>query len=332
MAYTEVGAVNLALIRIGVATITALSDDTPQAIAANAVNEYIRKEVLEAHDWKFARLRVPLAKVPAYAVLNCGDEKVLYVQASFGEQDSATTIDVKIQSNTSDSLAVSIDSTYIILIKLANSTNTKNTAALIQTAVRALGTVNSVDVSAWTVTANTTYAASPPTIGISKAAVDIASAPASGFGYAYYLPSDFLRLAKNREFDQAVYPSGARTAGYVFSDGYIKYQQVRYSFSIEAMYNERLILATDFDNSTDDLFLTYIRAVSDYTKFTAHFISAFAYRLAAELALTTTEGKEKFSAMMKLYDMALLRAEELNRSMEYVKDETGNNDWVEAGR
>ena len=54
-----------------------------------------------------------------------------------------------------------------INIKLANTTPAKNSATLIQTALRALATVNSVDVSAWTVTENAAYAIARPTAGIS---------------------------------------------------------------------------------------------------------------------------------------------------------------------
>jgi hypothetical protein len=53
-----------------------------------------------------------------------------------------------------DSLAVTkTDGTGTINIALANTTASKNTAALIQTAVRALGTVGGVDVSNYTCTA-----------------------------------------------------------------------------------------------------------------------------------------------------------------------------------
>ena len=50
MAYSDVGIANLALIRVGAKRITALTEDSEQAIVANAVWQYIRDEVLAAKD------------------------------------------------------------------------------------------------------------------------------------------------------------------------------------------------------------------------------------------------------------------------------------------
>lgn len=62
MAYSIVGISNLALRRIGVKRIASLSEDSPQAIDVNACWEYIRDLVLEAKDWKFAKIRKKLAQ------------------------------------------------------------------------------------------------------------------------------------------------------------------------------------------------------------------------------------------------------------------------------
>jgi hypothetical protein len=58
MAYTILGIANMALARIGVARLSVWPDTiTPQGIAANDVWEYIRDEVLEAKEWRFAKTR-----------------------------------------------------------------------------------------------------------------------------------------------------------------------------------------------------------------------------------------------------------------------------------
>jgi len=62
LAYSNVGIVNLALRRIGVARIASFTEDSPQAIDANACWEYIRDIVLEAKNWKFATLRYKLTQ------------------------------------------------------------------------------------------------------------------------------------------------------------------------------------------------------------------------------------------------------------------------------
>ena len=65
---------------------------------------------------------------------------------------SANALDVVLATAADDNLAVSADGA-IITIELANATATKNTAALIQTAIRALTTVDGVDVTAFTCSA-----------------------------------------------------------------------------------------------------------------------------------------------------------------------------------
>jgi hypothetical protein len=69
MAYSIVGIVNLSLGRIGIdKQIASLSEDSVVARKANAVWEYIRDEVLEAKDWKFAKTRVALSKLTSTPV------------------------------------------------------------------------------------------------------------------------------------------------------------------------------------------------------------------------------------------------------------------------
>lgn len=105
-------------------------------------------------------------KVGNYVARNCGSSKILYIASEYGQVSTGVTIAVS--SNSSDALAVSA-STLDITIKLANSTPAKNSANLIQTALRALKLVGTVDVSGWTVTENAAYAAARPTTGVSVA-------------------------------------------------------------------------------------------------------------------------------------------------------------------
>ncbi len=220
MAYSQTGIINMALGRIGVKRISAINEDSTPAIAANAVWEYIRDEVLQVKDWVFAKTRVALAQ-------------------------------------------------------------------------------------------NTTE-------------------PISGYDYAYDLPTDFLRLVRDKKADPAVYPTGAY--GYSYTYGDLVITGIKYSYIIETLPIGTLCLFTDYDNSSDDLFITYIRKVTDPQKYTAAFINALAFRLAAELALQLTEGMTKYQAMMNLYPQALQSAEAVNQSGDWVEDETGNTDWEDAGR
>ncbi len=217
MAYSDAGIINLALLDIGADTITTLTDvDSPNALKANAIFEYILDEVLQARDWSFAKTRVELSK-------------------------SAT-------------------------------------------------------------------------------------APLYGYACAYSLPADFLRLVRPNK-DRAtknppVYPEWI-------------------DFVIEALPSGILSLFTDYDNETVSglatdttlsLYINYIRKITDRTKFTPTFIKALSKKLGASLAISISESKGKRDAMLAEYYQALNEAEGVNASSDYLQDETGNTDWIDAGR
>jgi hypothetical protein len=155
--------------------------------------------------------------------------------------------------------------------------------------------------------------------------------PVYGYNYAYALPADFLRLCLQKESDPPIYPSGAYSSAWTAEDVTILSRQ--YGYIIEALEDGTLCLFSDYDDSGGDpLYITYIRREVDPAKYTAHFVSTFAFRLASELALTRTESRPKFADMMILYDAELIKAEGLNRSSDYLKDETGADSWETAGR
>jgi len=221
MAYSVVGIVNLALGKIGVGRISSLTEDSEQAIVANSILQYIRDEVLEAYDWKFATVR----------------------------------------------------------------------KALVQSTIE----------------------------------------PANFYSYAYPLPADFLRLTTERRNDPRVYPNGVAYAAVYNITGNLLSQSTNYNYVIETLSDGTLCLFTDYDNTSQDIYITYIRRVTDPAKYSPSFVSAFAFRLAAEIAIPRTEGMKKYEAMMTLYQQALLRAKELNQQLDY-NAETGNDDWESAGR
>ncbi len=106
---------------------------------------------------------VNYVKVGPYISLNCGGTKRLHVSAPYGESVTGKTVAVEIAAG--DALAV----TYVagaITISLANTTPAKNSADLIQAALR------SADASTadWYVTENAAYAAARPTAGVTLTA------------------------------------------------------------------------------------------------------------------------------------------------------------------
>lgn len=63
-AFTKLGLVNKALIKIGAKTITALaSTDEPNAVIMNEIYDQCRDEVLEEYPWSFATNTVPLVQL-----------------------------------------------------------------------------------------------------------------------------------------------------------------------------------------------------------------------------------------------------------------------------
>jgi hypothetical protein len=222
MAYSILGIVNLALGKIGAKEITAFDNTTPNGKAAGLVWEYIRDEVLEVRDWRFAKTR---------ALMGTGTE---------------------------------VDDTEEY-----------------------------------------------------------------GFDYAYQMPSDFLRLPKRTvnsfRDDPPVYPQG-------------------YDYKIEVVTitdtgppettSDVLCLLTDYDNSTEDMFITYIKKQTDPTMYSAAFINALAFRLAAELALklSGTGSLAVYNSMMQLYEAALRSADGITESHDFEEDEQGSDEWLEAGR
>jgi len=379
LAYTQVGIINLGLGRIGVKRITSIDpavDDSEQAADAVAVWEYVRDEVLEAKDWKFAKKRQALGmvaetpesgyefayllpddflriargtkddpsiypneypykletmnvivgidgiaefnptsayisaaasqvKIGRYCVLNVGSEKKLYVAATYKEDD-VTFLDVECESNTIDTLAVT-SSGHTITIKLANSDGTKNTAALIQAAIRALVTVDDISVAAWTVTQNAAYLASYPTTG-----VDISAVPMGNGDKVYECIVNVTGTAANT----SLFPA------------------IETTYWEEVSPSARLCLTIDYDNEENDeeLVLAYISKVTDYSIYSPSFINALGWRLAKELSFIRTEGQNKFKICEDEYELALMKAEGVNQSFDSLTDETGNTDWVDAGR
>jgi hypothetical protein len=78
--------------------------------------------------------------------------------------------------------------------------------------------------------------------------------------------------------------------------------------------------------------ITYIQLISDYTQLMPGFVNCLAWRLAAELAVSVTEDKQKFQTAEQMYRDSLNSAEAQNETMDFSKDEAGSESWERAGR
>lgn len=97
-----------------------------------------------------------------------------------------------------------------------------------------------------------------------------------------------------------------------------------------AFVEEGDYLLTDTDNTNESLYILYTTVVTDVSKWTPPFITAFAYKLAADLG-TDLKSIDQ-NDMLNKYQLALLEAVAFNQGQEYIEDDTGSDDWVTAGR
>ena len=116
-------------------------------------------------------------KIGSYISVRWTGGAILSIAAPFG-QYNANTVRVEVSVNSGDTLSVSktgASPSQGIRIKLANATPANNSVAAIQTAIRALVSLNStannfVDLADWYVEGNSTYRASPPIIAATSTA------------------------------------------------------------------------------------------------------------------------------------------------------------------
>ena len=170
--------------------------------------------------------------------------------------------------------------------------------------------------------------------------------PLYGYSFAYPLPADFLRLVKPHKPPSKGYNRVASTGtwpvpvGYhsnydwdppVFPTGFPYIIEAVDITSGESTAPVRCLL-TDYDNTAQDLYINYIRRVSNYNLCTPAFVNCVADRLAAELAVPITEDKEKAAAKKQDYTDSLNSAESVNESLDYLEDEAGGSEWIDAGR
>ncbi len=152
-----------------------------------------------------------------------------------------------------------------------------------------------------------------------------------GYAYAYAWPTDALRVCHSRPTDPSSYPSQTDYSYAYMNDEYISALQRVYPYTVETLNDGRVVILTNFDNSSYPLFGRFVFRIVDPAKFSATFVEAFACLLAAQIAITRTETAAKKEAMLKDHGIALTKAKELNQRMSF-HDDAGDDSWVTAGR
>jgi hypothetical protein len=331
LAYTQVGIVNLALGRLGVKVITTITEVTPQAQAANRVWEYIRDEVLEAKEWRFAKTRDKLARAPVSPMYTYDYAYVLpndFLRLPKGKdpvEDPAfypiSVLDYKFETlqlpeglekitngtftGASTGWTLGTGWTYA-------SNQVGKVAGAVNTLSQIVGSMVSVPV------VGESYQVSFDVVAISGGAL------MPQFGGSYGSP-----VSDARVHTQIIEATSA-TSGFILTpmdpDVVCTIDLVS-SFKVA----DRLCILTDYEDDEDNpVYMTYIKKVTDVTKYPPSFIDALAWRLAKELSINLPESPVKFNFCQNQYELSLLRAEEATQSMDYV--ETSSDDWEMAGR
>lgn len=355
MSYSEYEIINLALTKIGVKRITSADWTTPvtqQALDATAVWQYVRDEVLEAKDWRFAKHKLQLDQryeTPLYEY-----DYAYALPHDFLRLASPRNDDIPFFPD--DPMFVQYTGLYRTVInremitklyphrievlpfptgveKVANGTFTGAATGWTLGTTWAYGTNNVVKTAHTAITTlSQAYGTmtSAPVVGEKYSLEFTLSAIASGS----LIPSVggvTLEPVTRADTWTRYFMATSATAGVTFTPSNIAMTCTIDDVKLFLVEDKRCLL-TDFDSDDYDLFITYIARVTDVTKYPPSFIKAVSWRLAQELCITRTESQTKFQFCENEYRKSLVEADAYNSSLDAVDGETGNNDWADAGR
>lgn len=330
MSYTKLGVINLALGKLGNSTIVAsLIEDTAERIAATTVWEYILDEVLEAKEWKFAKTTVQLDTsdvTPQNGYTNAyplpDDLLRLVRKTGFDSPVSPIAFDYLVETM---QLPEGLE-------KVSNGTFTGGATG-------------------WTLGANWAYADNQVNkvaggiSTLSQVAGSMVSPPV--VDELYLLEFNIVEIA-----DGFITPSVGGTpgnpvssmgtwsqlimassisSGVIFTPSSVNLTCIIDSVSLFKI-SDRKCVFIDYYDANNPLQVTYIRRIIDVTKYPPSFVSALAFRLAAEMAFKLTEGMTKYNTMIGLYGKSLSLAEGINQSFDFLESESGDDSWESAGR
>lgn len=179
-----------------------------------------------------------------------------------------------------------------------------------------------------------------------------ANRPVGGYRYAYALPADFLRLCRPREKPEERRIADANWVGWgwhrrrdlpvwppdvapYITETVLNPPASPPNPALSSTYTTNLL--TNYPHhgpysQAHPIVINYIRLVVDFTQLLPGFVNCLANRLAAELAIAITEDKQKYQGMMEMYMGALNSAQAQQECDDFLQDEAGNYNWLEAGR
>ena len=175
-----------------------------------------------------------------------------------------------------------------------------------------------------------------------------AQSPAGGYKFAYALPADYLRLVKPREIpeerriaDGAVWGWGGDGYGWFRHRDIPVHPHEACPYVIEAVLNADGVSYTnnllthypggDTYTNVCPIVINYIRLITDFTQITPGLADVATYRMAAALAVPVTEDAKKAQSMMQMY-FTTLNSAAAQQECDWLADESGNYNWIHAGR
>ncbi len=330
MAYSQLGIINLALYRLGVRKLSSLTDGTPQQIQAVDVWDYIRDEVLEMREWRFAKTRTKLARSPISPIYTYNFAYI--IPADYIKMANGSILDPPIYPISYLEYKFETIQLPEGLEKITNgafaadSDWTKGIGWTISGgyALKAAGAVN-------TLSQVHTSMVSVPIVGESYLlSFDVVSIEGGALmpqiGGAYGSP-----VSNARTHTQVIVAESV-TSGIIFRP---MDPDVVCTIDDVSLFKvaDRLCILSDYEDSeANPLYLTYIKRVTDVSKWSPSFINAFAWRLAKEIAINRTESPNKIQMCDSEYEKALLRADEATQDQDSQEDDYGSDSWETAGR
>ncbi len=331
MAFTQLGIVNLALFDIKQVPITSLSATSVAAETANAVYEYVLKEVLERHNWKFAELTEELTKDETY--ISTGPWAYRYDKPTV---ECLRT--VKVRNKNDYEIPYEDEGDY-----LYSNHDNKLGDAIAEDDMSADNTSDWADDGA----------------SISLAFdTDHYEVTTSAINQNTWLAD--LSVEKGRSYKvQATLKDGSASSKkieFYFHDGVAQYSAEFTSTDIETVISATFKAAnttdsakigvrvvdtlagnnlelkdfTVYDGGEDPLYMKFVTYEDDPTKYSSHFVKALAFNLAAAMAYKLAPDLQ--NDMLQKYELYLNQAIAHDQSKVYIENDKGNNDVLNAGR
>jgi hypothetical protein len=331
MAFDQVGVVNIALFNIKQKKIASMSEASVAAETASAVYEYILKEVLERHSWKFALITEELTKDETY--VSTGEWDYQYNKPTveclrIEKVRDENNIDIPyedegdyIHSDHDNDLGDAIAEDDMSADGTTDWTDDGANISLLFDTDHYEVTTDAVNKNAWlaskSVEKNRSYVVS----------ITLKDGTATGKQVELYFYDGAA------QYSEAFTSSGIETPISATFKCANTTDSARLGIRVvDSLASSNLELKdfTVYDGGEDPLYMKFVTYEDDPTKWTAAFVKAFSFDLSAAMAAKLAPDMQ--NEMLEKYELYLNAAIAHDQSKNYIKDDKGNTDLLDAGR